>query len=117
MNMLEKCVELIEGQQKGIEGTAPWVVGEQLKELLQAEPELAGTVLKDLEWPGMGLADCEKKIKEEADRVRRGNFAYVSPARAEEIIRAFYGLPERGEKTAAPRKAAGGKILDLADFL
>ena len=47
MNTLEKCVELIEGQQKGIEGTAPWVVGEQLKELLWAEPELAGTVLKD----------------------------------------------------------------------
>lgn len=119
MDMLGSALRRIEAQQKGKEDTAPWMVGEQLKDLLRAEPELAELVDRDLDGPGMGLADCEKKIKEYADKHRSGNFACVTPARAEEIIRTFYGLPKKGERAGerAGAPVAGSRIIDLADFL
>ena len=58
-------------------------MGEQLKDMLRAEPELAAIVEKDLDSKGMGIADCEKKIKAWADAHKKGNFSYVSPERAE----------------------------------
>ena len=67
----------------------------------------------DLDNEEMSLEKCEKKIKAYADKQKTGNFAYVAPKAAEDIIRKFYGLPAAGEK---PSKQTGG-IVDLADFL
>ena len=63
----------------------------------------------------MSLSECEKKIKQYADKHREGNSSCVTPAAAEEIIRSFYGL--RAEAPTAPAAAPRGKLLDLKDFL
>ena len=86
-------------QEKAGLGAPAYYVGCQLVDMLRAEPELIELVEKDIEVSGMGIADCEKKIKELADKKRKEsktNFAFVTPWEAEEIIRKFYGLPERG---------------------
>lgn len=106
-------IQKIEALQKGIENTAPWMVGEQLKDICRREPMCAELVDKDLDVKGMGLADCEKKIKEYADKHRKGGSSCVPPNVAEDIIRKFYGLPAAGEKTEAP----AGSVIDLSAFL
>lgn len=95
------------------ERNAIWMVGEQLKDILRAEPWNQEIVARDLEMEAMSLAECEKKIKACADKHRKGNSSCVTPWEAEQIIREFYGISSQaGEpKTEAP------KILDLKDFL
>ena len=110
----------IEAQQKGKEGTAPWMVGEQLKDICRNEPTCAELVDKDLDIKEMSLEACEKKIKAFADKNKKGNFACVTPIQAEKIIREFYGLPEREEKperVSAEAAQSSGKIIDISDFL
>lgn len=88
--------EIIEAQQKGIENSPAWMVGEQLKEICAADPHCAELVEKDLEDPAMNLASAERQIKAWADKQKRhGNCVCVPPNKAEEIIRKFYGLPDR----------------------
>lgn len=105
--------EKIEAQQKGKENTAPWMVGEQLKDICRREPACAELVEKDLDVSGMGLADCEKQIKAWADKNRKGGCCVVPPNVAEGIIRKFYGLTEAGKQKEAP----AGLSLDLSAFL
>lgn len=113
---LNEALEKISAQQPK-DRTPVWMVGEQLKDILRAEPELAELVLHDLDVSGLSIADCEKKIKEFADKHKNGGFSCVIPSEADNIIRGFYGLPERGVRLdAAPTTEAPGKILDLADF-
>lgn len=110
--MLEQALRRIEEQQDKLKDSPAFFVGEQLKDMLRAEPVNAELVAQDLEIEGMGLADLEKKIAEEARKNKKGNVGFCGPARAEEIIREFYGLG------AGPgRKAAPAGALDLADFL
>ena len=115
--------EKITAQQKGAEGTAPWMVGEQLKEICLAEPGAAELVSKDLDVKEMSLAACEKKIKAWADGHKKGNCAVVPPNEAERIIRKFYGLSSAGATSSARRapspqgEGSGGEIVDIADFL
>lgn len=102
-------------------GSAPWCVGEQLKDILRAQPEAAELVAQDLDQKGMGLADCEKKIAAFAKANSQGNVGFCGPADADRIIREFYGLPARRENTAAPAAAAPAparrRTIRLADFL
>ena len=127
--MLTDVIEAITAQQPK-EENAVWMVGEQLKDMVRREPQLAEIVLRDLDVPEMSLANCEKKIKAWADQHKVGNFACVTPIRAEKIIREFYkvnaaeggregglghGLPERGAEPA-DRPDTGGKFIDLTDF-
>lgn len=105
--------DLITEQQKGIEGTAAFYVGEQLKEIAEAEPESAELLARDLLIPEMTIQKAEAKIKAYADKHKKGNCAVVPPKVAEEILRKFYGLSENGEKEAVSH---GGKI-DLNDFI
>lgn len=119
--------EKIEAQQKGIENSAAWMVGEQLKDICRAEAHCAELVEKDIDNRGMGLADCERKIKELADAKHkggRGGCVCISPAEAETVIRKFYGLPERqslshGSAVPAPstQGSQGGEIIDIFDYL
>ena len=103
-------------QKKQKERSAPWMVGEQLKDICRKEPASAELMLHDINGAGMGLADAEKKIKEHADKNRVGKFACVTPTEADGILREFYGLPYPDAQTAeAPKKDSG--VIDLMDFL
>lgn len=113
MTVFEKIEEL----QKGKENTAPWMVGEQLKDICRREPRCETIVLEDLENPDMSLEKCEKKIKAWADEQKRnGNCVCVPPNVAEGIIRKFYGLGEAAPEESAEMTQTGG-ILDLEDLL
>lgn len=111
------AIEKIEAQQKGKgTGTPAWMVGEQLKDMLRNEPWLEDLLDKDLDVKEMSLAAAEKKIKAYADGHKSGNFACVTPAVAEGILREFYGLPG-GEKNDQPAPPRNDKIISLADYL
>lgn len=110
MSILQTALEKIAAQQP--EGRTPvWMVGEQLKGMLRAEPYLAEIVAQDLDIKEMSLAECEKRIKAFADKHKTGGFSCVIPLEAERIIREFYGLPELGA-VAAP----SDNVLCLEDF-
>lgn len=115
MRAFEEAMAAIEAQQPKERGPV-WMVGEQLKDMLRAEPALADLLLKDLSGGGMTLADAEKKIAEQARKNKVGNCGCVTPAEAEDILRRFYGLPPRGQAMAL-KSAARGVVIDLADFL
>lgn len=116
----------IEAQRKGREGTAAWMVGQQLIDILRDEPASRELVDKDLDVAEMSLEHAAGKIKAFADKQpRKGNCVCVPPDTAERIIREFYGLSARGQ---APRISRCGEeekqdreetpgIIDLADFL
>lgn len=111
--------EIIEAQQKGIEGSPAWTVGEQLKEICAGDPHCAELVEKDLEDPAMNLAAAERQIKAWADTQRKGKSCVcVPPNKAEEIIRKFYGLPDRKptqplKLVEKPREDPAANGLDL----
>ena len=107
---MSECLAKIEAQQaKLTENSAPWVVGEPLKDIC-TDSYCAELVSADLDNADMSLTNCEKKIKAYAYKHKQGSFAYVSPKVAEGIIREFYGLPAAGEKHS-------GEVIDLSDFL
>ena len=116
---LEEALRLIAEQQKETkEGSAAWMVGEQLKDICRAEPASAELIAQDLTVKEMGIREAEKKIKAFADKNRVGNFACVTPLRAEKILREFYGLTERGEaQQPATATRPVRKVLDLTDFM
>ena len=66
--MVDSVIAKIEAQQKGKKGTAPWMVGEQLKDICRNEPACAELVDKDLDIKEMSISECEKKIKAFADK-------------------------------------------------
>ena len=116
----------IAAQQKGRENTAPWMVGEQLKEICRREPLAAELVEKDLDVKEMSLVECEKKIKAYADSHKKGSCAVVPPNVAEGIIRKFYGIPEAGKDKPSAAGAAAplaqgsqgdAEIVDFTAFL
>lgn len=120
--MKEEAIKRIEEQQAKLkEGSAPWVVGEQLKDICRHEPKSAELIAQDLTNEEMSLEKAEKQIKKWADGHKTGNFAYVSPQKADEILRKFYGLPTAGECVEAKAETAPvadvGGMVDLADFL
>lgn len=110
-----KAIAAITAQQ-GKERTAVWMAGEQLKDIVRAEPEAAELVVQDMANKSM-LADCEKKIKAFADQHKTGSFACVTPIEAEKIIRKHFGLPGRGEAPAkAKEPQQDGGLVDLSSF-
>lgn len=115
-DIVARVKELIEVQQKGKENTAPWMVGEQLKEIAEREPISAGILLNDLQVETMSIVEAEKQIKAYADKHKKGNCFCVTPIVAEGILREFYGLPKRDEKPAEETVADSGYI-DLDAFL
>lgn len=113
MNVFEK----IEAQQAKEAGrTDASMVGEQLKDICRAEPRSAELIEKDLDVKEMSLKAAAAKIKAFADKHKTGNFACVTPAEAEGILRDFYGLGERTDDLH-PFDPHAGKIIDLGDFL
>lgn len=123
MTHLQTALDKITAQQATHkQGSAPWCVAEQLKDILRAQPEIAELVANDLDQTGMSLADCEKKIAAFANDHRQGSVGFCGPADSDRIIRAFYGLPEEPAATsptspAVPSSAPRRKTIRLADFL
>ena len=114
MTVFDKITAL----QKGKENTAPWMVGEQLKDICRREPACAKIVEEDLENKEMSLEECAKAIQKHADELHKktkGKCICVPPNVAEGIIRKFYGLPEAGETEPAPK--AESSLLNLDDLL
>lgn len=110
------AIDKITAQQKKLaEGSAPWCVGEQLKDICRREPAAEELLEKDLDVPEMDLKHAEAKIKAYADKHKTGSFAFVSPQKAEDIIREFYGIKKGEEPTAAPARVS--RIIDLGDFI
>ena len=112
--------EMIEAQQKGKENTAPWMVGEQLKDICRADPACEQIVAEDLQNEVMSLVACEKQIKAWADKQKRvGNCVCVPPNVAEKIIREFYGLPDANKEVPHPARFPNPApdFLGLGDLL
>lgn len=108
---------LIEEQQKGQENTPAWMIGEQLKEICQREPESARLVEQNL-IGALTLAGCADKLKAKADelhKAQKGNCVCITPEVAEAVIREYFGLASRG--VCRKETAADSSIIDLADFL
>lgn len=112
------AIAVIEAQQPK-ERSAIWMVGEQLKDMVRAEPGIAELLLADLAGKGMGLADAEQQIAAAARKNKVGNCGVVTPAEAEDILRSFYGLPPKGaaEPERDEAKLTPPETLDLSDFL
>lgn len=110
--MIQKVLDKITEQQKGKENTAPYFVGEQLKDIIKNNPAAAEIVGQDLEVKEMSIAECAKKIKAYADKHKTGNFAFVSPQQVEKIIREFYGI---SDTKALP--TADSNVVSIADLL
>ena len=118
---IEKALAAIEAQQAKESGhTAAWMVGEQLREICLREPQSAELIAQDLITGGMSLQAAERKIKAYADKHRTGNFACVTPAEAERIIREYFGLDNLSTASGPPplsgEAGTKGKVIDLADF-
>jgi len=127
---MEKAIRAVEAQQAKVKArSAPWMVGEQLKDMIRREPGIAELIAQDLTAGGMSLTAAEKKINSFADKHRTGNFACVTPVEAETILRGYFGLPAAAGMQAPsvssadsslPEGAgtgdAGKAVIDLADF-
>lgn len=129
MNVYEK----IAAQQTGKTGTAAWMVGQQLRDILAADPTLEEIVNKDLDVDGMDLEHCAERIKAKADELHKqtnSRCVCITPDVAEGIIREFYGLPTASKASPVavvapvlcPPAASSDPdepelILDFADLL
>lgn len=107
------CAE-ISAQQKGKADKPEFFVGEQLKDIARESDFTADLILQDLK-NGMTIEKAHAKIKAHADAHKHGNFSIVSPAKADEILREYYGLPKSEEAPA--QKKEDTDLIDVADFL
>lgn len=111
---------LIAAQQKGHENEPRFMIGEQLKEIAEREPKSAELLEQDLQVKEMSLEAAEKKLKEYADKNRKGNCFCITPLVAEGILREFYGLPKRDEAAEEERteaKPAKNGFIDLSNYM
>lgn len=113
--------EKIEAQQKGKENTAAWMVGQQLKDICNADSHCAELVLQDLDNPEQSLEKAAAQIKAYADKQPKVDRCVVVPPNvAEDIIRKFYGLPDASaapKLTLIPQAASTVTDVDLFDLL
>lgn len=118
---MEKLRAIIEEQRKGKENTPVFMVGEQLIDIAEREPNTRELLFADLQVPEMSLAKAEAKIKEYSDKHRGSASSFcVSPKVAEGILREFYGLPTVAAGTpasATPSVSAASDYVDLDSFL
>ena len=92
---MDNLIEMIAAQQAGHEMDDVWMVGEQLKDICRREPGCVSILVEDLQSADMGIAKAAAKIKAYADSQAKGKKCVcVPPAKAEQILREFYGLPD-----------------------
>lgn len=108
---LESAIKAIEAQQPKLRNDV-WMVGEQLKDMVRAEPKWADMIEQDLKNKEQNLEAIAKKIRERAQKNKTGSFGCVTPAEAEEIIRKTFCIPEQEEE----KKPAPSNVISLEDF-
>ena len=114
---IEQVNEKISEQQKGLENSPAFFVGEQLKGICSASEEIAEIVLTDLENPDMSIVKAEAQIKKYADENRKGaNSFCVTPDIAEKIIRKFYGV-DGIEVPPEKSSVKDASFINLDDFV
>ena len=106
-DMMEKAFAMIKAQQPG-KRNAVWMVGEQLKDIIRAQPGCAELIVHDLELKDMSLAACEKKLNAFA----KANGGCVIPIESDRIVREFYGLPSLDDD----QSAGDPDVIDLAAY-
>lgn len=119
MSTVENAIAKLKEQQGKVGArSAPWLVAEQLMDICRHEPASAELIAQDLDNPEMSIEKAEQQIRAYADGHKTGNFACVTPAEADDILRKFYGLPAVGDAASVqPAPVGGEKLLNLADFL
>lgn len=120
---MSKVEQMIAEQQKGLEYTDVYTVGEQLKDICRREPHCAKLLEEDLKNKSMSLEAAANKIKAWADEqhrkggANRRNAVGVPGSVAEKILREFYGLPDAmPEAQEEPAAEPSAPVLDLASF-
>ena len=96
---LQSVIDAITKQQP-TQRTDVWMVGEQIKDMLRANPHWADMVERDLKNKEQSLEAVAKKIRVLAKKNKTGDFGCVTPAEAEKIIRETYCIPEEGSGPA-----------------
>lgn len=114
---MSRLHEIITAQQKGHENEPLFMIGEQLKEIAEREPNVADILEKDLETTGMKLSDAAARLKKYSDEHHgKATCFCISPKVAEGILREFYGLPN-GEERKAEEPQPATNFIDLGAFL
>lgn len=118
MSRIDDAIRQIENQQTKIKTeSAPWYVGEQLKEIASESEQIGDLLACDLTNPDMDIVHAEMQIKSYADKFHKkngGNCAFVPPNTADGILRKFYGLPAKSSPAAKAASAptAGPTVPD-----
>ena len=111
---IEKVIEKISEQQRGLENTPAFYVGEQLKGICKSSENVAEIVLQDLDNPEMSIVKAEAQIKKYADEHHGAAKSFcVTPDAAEGIIKKFYGVDSF--ETSAPKSEEN--YINLDDFI
>ena len=114
---IEKVKAKIDEQQRKVEGTPAFYVGEQLKAICSRSEKIAEIVLEDLNNPDMSIEAAEKQIKKYADETHKNARSFcVTPDKAEEIIKKFYGIDSIVEDSPTLKPAESADI-NLDDFI
>ena len=99
--MLNEAIEKkLKPQQAKLGKSPAYWVGEQLKDMLRAEPWNADLVARDLDVPEMAITQVEKKIQKQANK----NGGACGGAEADKIIREFYGFRSAAEDRSPARR-------------
>lgn len=113
--MNNTLVEIISKQQAGHQNDPVFMIGEQLKEMAEGDEKVTELLIQDLQTDKMKLTDAAKELQKYSDEHRgKATCFCIPPKVAEEILRKFYGLPERG---AEKKQTATAPAIDLSDFL
>lgn len=112
--------EIIAAQQKGHENEPLFMIGEQLKEIAEREPISRELITRDLQIPEMNLSAAAAMFQKYSDDNHKNARCFcITPAKAEELLRKFYGLPERetAQGESAGEDNSSGGYIDLSSFL
>lgn len=114
----------IDEQRKGHEEDAVYYCGEQILDICRGSDNLAEIVFTDLNNAEMTVEKCAKAIKDVADKIEakrhkmakdKTGFCCITPHKAEEIIRKFYGLPGADDEPEIAAPVSAG--IDLTAYL
>lgn len=113
--MENKLTEIILQQQEGHQNDPVFMIGEQLKEMAEGDDKVTELLIQDLQAANMKLSDAAKELQKYSDENRgKAKCFCITPKVAEDILRKFYGLPERKEPRCSDNTAP---TIDLTDFL
>lgn len=120
--MYKRLCDIIEKQQEKCKNTPAFYVGEQLKDAARNDSNITELLIHDLQQPAMTIVEAEKQIKAYADGLRKDKKCVcVTPDKADEILRKFYGLPDKPKcetaATNASHDAHNDDYIDINAYL